>query len=601
MHYLREVSIKNFRSCNSCTIPLSKYTPIVGYNNGGKSNIIDAIRWLLRRWALSESDFNQSNEAVIVTGVIDGVSDEVLAGIDKRHRTRIEPLIVDGRIHIRRVQHQPGGGVGAIELHVFDQSASQWRENPTGIDAAINALFPEPIHIPAMADAAEDVAKAKTSTTIGKLLAELTAPVAEQHGPAIQAALDQIRSILEAGGTDRAPELVEFDEQANAVLQAFFPGVRVKVHIPSPDLVDLFKGGTIRVFEGIETDGREVSSMGHGTQRSIQMALVRYLAERKATGVEGAATTLLLIDEPELYLHPTGIEMVRNALESLSMSGYQVIFSTHAPQMVPMDSIADTLIVRKDPERGTYSLPTIRKTVAERINNARHQAETLFEFQNAAQILFADRVVLMEGKTERRLIPLIARLEGYIVPGEGSTALLPLDGGGSVPKALDVLSAMGIDARAVVDLDFAFRVAIRKGWIDRESEPVQCCLRILSDLESDGALELDNDGLPKKSSHGTAEDGFARLAQHEDAADPLATLHKQLKAHNIWMWQKGSLEHHLGIRGKSERTWAGYALELQEYGCRDVIEDYSGVTAFLEWACVPGTGVARRTAVAVGG
>jgi len=291
-----------------------------------------------------------------------------------------------------------------------------------------------------------------------------------------------------------------FDQDANEVLRSLFPGVQVKLHIPMPEVEDILRGGTIRVFEGPATDGREVSAMGHGTQRIIQMALVRCLADRRANVRNSATTTLLLIDEPELYLHPIAVDLVRDALKSLSVSGYQVVFTTHSPQMVSIDSIADTLIIRKAPARGTYCLPTIREAVEKTIVEARHQAETLFEFQNAAQVLFSERVLLMEGKTEHRLLPLIARLQGYAAPGEGAIALVPLHGSPNIPKALAVLRALGIPARAVADLDFAFRVAIPLGWIDPASVDVQRCKEILRDLHDRGLISLDNDGYPRSVS-----------------------------------------------------------------------------------------------------
>lgn len=587
MHYLAEVSITNFRSCVSCTVPLAPFTPIVGYNNAGKSNILAAIRWLVRKWVLSQSDFFDDNEPVVVSGTIKGITGEVLEALEPRHRARIVPFVVHDSIKIRRIQPRPGGSVSDIQLHILSPADGdeQWHQNPTGIDAAITALFPEPIHIAAMEDAAEDVARARNNTTIGKLLAELIDPVTQQYGQTIEAALAQVRRLLGADGDERPPELLAFDQNANEVLRTLFPGVEVKLHIPTPGVEEILKGGTIRVFEAPGTNGREVSAMGHGTQRIIQMALVRCLADRRANVNNTATTTLLLIDEPELYLHPTAVELVREALRSLSESGYQVVFTTHSPQMVSIDSIADTLIIRKRAVGGTYCLPTIRTAVARVVTGARHQAETLFEFQNAAQVLFSDRVLLIEGKTENRLLPLIARLEGYVVPGEGAVALIPLHGSPNIPKALEVLRALGIPARAVADLDFAFRVAIPLGWIDPASEDVQRCKEILEDLQKSGVLSLDDDGLPRRSDRGSAEDGFALLAAHPDAVDHIARIHEALRARGVWVWKRGSLEQHLGIQARTEKTWAAYALKLQEEGCEAAIEDYEGVVEMLSWAC----------------
>ena len=58
MHCISEIIPQNFRSCIDATFPLSEFTPLVGYNNGGKSNLLASIRWLLRPYSLSTTDFN---------------------------------------------------------------------------------------------------------------------------------------------------------------------------------------------------------------------------------------------------------------------------------------------------------------------------------------------------------------------------------------------------------------------------------------------------------------------------------------------------------------------------------------------------------------
>ena len=67
---LSEVVIQNFCSCEAVTVPLSDFNPIVGYNNSGKSNILRAINWLLKKSVLPSHMFNKADEAVIVEGVI---------------------------------------------------------------------------------------------------------------------------------------------------------------------------------------------------------------------------------------------------------------------------------------------------------------------------------------------------------------------------------------------------------------------------------------------------------------------------------------------------------------------------------------------------
>jgi predicted ATP-dependent endonuclease of OLD family len=279
---------------------------LVGYNNAGKTNIVEGIKWVLRKSTLKATDFNNTSESVIITTKIEGINTDLLEKLDNTHRTRIEPFLNKESLIIRRIQTTPDV-TATHKLEVLNPNPNDgdepWQLNPTGIDNAIKDLFPEPIHIGAMENSEEDVSKSKSGTTIGKLLSEIIGPIEEQYGDKVRTVLDGLKCILDADGEQRAPELIEFDKQVNEKLDAFFPDINVKVHVPTPELKEVFTKGTIKVYENKNTNGTDVSFLGHGAQRSIQMTLIRHLADIKLTK-QDTTTTLLLIDEPELYLHP---------------------------------------------------------------------------------------------------------------------------------------------------------------------------------------------------------------------------------------------------------------------------------------------------------
>ena len=49
-HLLSEIIIKNFKSIQYETFELSAFTPLVGYNNAGKSNILDFCSGYLKKY-----------------------------------------------------------------------------------------------------------------------------------------------------------------------------------------------------------------------------------------------------------------------------------------------------------------------------------------------------------------------------------------------------------------------------------------------------------------------------------------------------------------------------------------------------------------------
>src|SRR5664279_46201 len=173
-HILSEIAIRNFKSIRNETFEFSAFTPLVGYNNAGKSNILEAIKWLLKRSALTDSAFFDREQSVEMEGKISGISQVILDQLPPNQQTAIHPYLFTDSLYIKRVQGQPNTGVAGVFLLVRDPSnvgnPNEWRNAPTGLPQALEVLFPEPIHIGAMENAEEDVSKNKNTTTIGKLL-----------------------------------------------------------------------------------------------------------------------------------------------------------------------------------------------------------------------------------------------------------------------------------------------------------------------------------------------------------------------------------------------------------------------------------------------
>ena len=589
MHGLSEIKIENYKSCREIDLVLSDFTPLVGYNNGGKSNILESIKWLLKSSVLKNGDFYDTAQPIVIAGKIIGITEEILENLIPKHRNRIEPYLIDGCLRIRRKQPNPGGTAKNISLEIRnpiiedEQADNAWDINPTGIDSAIKAIFPEPIEIGAMENATEDVGKSKAGTTIGKLISEIMAPIEQQHGAAINEALEGIRNRLEAEGAGRAQELNDFDQQANEKLQDLFPGLQIRLHVPAPEIKELFKNGTIKIIEDGVGICRDVQALGHGAQRSIQMALVRYLADIKSQDNQNPTRTLLLIDEPELYLHPQAIEHVRLALKALSGEGYQVIFTTHSPLMISTNEIGATLIVRKNENNQSYSKKRLTDAINEVVADAPSQTQTLFELSNSSQILFSNKVVVAEGRTEQRLLPEIYHLIHDTTLSADKTALVSPGGTGNTFKCLNILAAMEIPAKAIVDLDYAFRGAVSSNLLPNDDEDIVACRDLFAAMTQNHDFHLADDGFPQRGGEISPSAAFVLLANQLEAEEHIENLHEKLNNHNIWLWKKGAIEEYLGIEGKKEKVWAAYKVRLHQDGCEATLNDFDGTKALIDW------------------
>lgn len=396
MHRVSYLRIKNYRACKNVSVPLEGYTPLVGQNNTGKSSILQAISWVLKPSALSLTDFHDPAKSVEVVACIEGITQEVLGLIpEEKHRKSITPYCRDGRLWIRALA--TGTTSKMLTKEVWDtekcpknDEPEHWRDYPTGISQAVSALLPEPLFVRAMHDIGEELGKAKAGTTIKSLLDEIMVPMLEDHAE-LNNALGRIRNILAADGQSRSDHLKRFDIDASSALEHLFPGLALDLDLQIVDVREFFKAGDLHVTDQITGDRRRFDQMGTGAQRAIQLALIRYLADTRRHGDnQSRSRRLLLIDEPELYLHPQGIRRLRQALASLAQAGFQVVFSTHSPLMLSRDNAADTVIVGKNANDGVTVRKPLRQAVNEAIDEAESQSRTLFELSNLAEIYFAD-------------------------------------------------------------------------------------------------------------------------------------------------------------------------------------------------------------------
>lgn len=582
MHRIAEMEIFNFRSCKATVLKLEAFTPLVGYNNAGKSNILKCIDALVRGRAQDISSFHDPEKPIEIIALLQGLDETSLGHLSGPQRTSLEPYIEDGSLRIRFYQEKPGASKSAVELGIRAPSRNQdgW-SNPNGLPQAITTLFPEPTFINSMEDSAEDVSKFKAGNTIGKLISNLQKEIMRAKGEEMAAALAAIGKKLNLDSDERLPEFSSFDESINEKIGDFFPGLELNIDIPTPDMADLFKQGTIKVKEPGNQQVSDFKDMGHGAQRAIQMTLIRHLAETTKDATREGKTNLLLIDEPELFLHPQAIEQIRGSLKALSKKGYQIVFSTHSPFMIEQADIPITNIVRKR-EEGTKVEVRLKEAIERVLVDNEAQARLLFETYNLGQVLFSDAVIIAEGDTERYVLPTLFQSVTGKTLGESKLALVIAGGSPNIPGMLSILKEMNIPAKALADLDFAFTVAKQQRLIDRAHPDLEACLNILGDVQPQHGYIL-NGRNPSSGNGFKASDIFELLAREDRSKEHIEALREYFRFRSIWIWSLGAIEPHLCLEAKRTGEWYRFKQKLLEHPVENVLEDLVHINEFIEW------------------
>jgi hypothetical protein len=555
-----------------------------------------AVNWLVNKSALGDSEFYDEAQAVIVEAEISGVTENILQNIDSKHASRIIPYIIDDRIILRRIQSQPSRSVKDVKLELFNPGDQTW-SLPTGIEASIKKLLPDVIFIGAMEDATNDVTKIAGTTAIGQILSSITEDISEKYAADLNDAFSIIGEKMAADANEKDPDLLKLDTVISETLSKFLPGLSVKTHMNTPTFGDLMKGMTLKFYEPKygAREGIDAEYMGHGTQRTVQISLLRCLADiKRGTEIHSGRSTILLIDEPELYLHPQAVEMTRNTLRELSNNGFQVIFSTHSAGMIRHDDILDALMVRRNEESGTYNYYTVRSSVQKAIDDIAHQKETIFSLGNASKFLFSERVIVVEGKTEETILPhLFSTLEGTSLEEVGATVINAEKSENTI-KVADVLRALGLTVKVIVDLDFAFQVAPEQQLLNGREQSIEPCKARFQEMANDGTIELDAKGLPKNCQKISAEKSYEELAKYEDMESHIQLLHEALLEDSYWLWRKGAFETHLGLSGKRPVHRVEFIEKLKKQGQKIELPDREGVFELCRWLKDPQQAIAAQ-------
>lgn len=174
----------------------------------------------------------------------------------------------------------------------------------------------------------------------------------------------------------------------------------------------------------------QASNLGMGVQASISIAILKAYSE-----ISIGSSTPIFIDEPELFLHPQAQRNFYNILKTLAKNGTQVFYTTHSPDFLSAGRFYEIFIVRKILDQGTTtfcgSLAKFILDLKKRKNidtdantlltHYRNACDNTGDSQKANEAFFAKKIILVEGSSESLLLPYFFKLSKYDYIKEGIT------------------------------------------------------------------------------------------------------------------------------------------------------------------------------------
>ncbi len=345
-----------------------------------------------------------------------------------------------------------------------DQTTLTDCDLPTGIDKSISALLPEPIYIPAVKDLRDDI-KTADSAPFGKILGMLLRAIEPQLGDikALFASLDKnLNQISHPDGTvtdDRLREVRDIESIVDGFVKESFANVGIRIAVPPPELKTVLSAAQVYANDGVEG---LIDSKGDGLRRAVVFAVLRaFVKLNKPAPVAGQQVVpepsyLLLFEEPELYLHPKGQQILFDTLATFSKTQH-VIVTTHSPAFFGPGATTAFVKLRK------ITTPGIAKPYAEAHpvdlgdTNAKDQFQIIC-YENNSVAFFAETVALVEGDSDMIVFPHVARLlnPAWDV-AKTAVRFAKINGKSSIRRYRAFFSRFDVRVLVIADLDLLVR------------------------------------------------------------------------------------------------------------------------------------------------
>jgi putative ATP-dependent endonuclease of OLD family len=435
---LSKVEIWNYRSIKHLSLDLGDCTVIVGKNNSGKSNIIHAIDLVLgEKWLrFSKEDFFDKDETQNI---------KVHLLFEDFSVTEIESIVpeikackVDGvwcyaqnyqeefRVTAKLLMELEVSSDYQIQKRIYYGSSPYNYLSPKVKDLVVNSVL-----IPAIRDHTQ-LLKTYENAFFGKLLSKLYA-IAD---PAKRQTFDNKLNETNVACKDL---YLDYEQRLNAISKEIIDHDGLAFSVTPSNPKDTYKKLEILLNDGVETD---LNLKGSGIQSVIIIALFKLYSELR----EG--NSLLLIEEPELFLHPHANRHMASILRGFcGGQSVQVIITTHSPQYLLDQKIANIALISKS---GKETQVKQVKQVLDEVKLKRELTDSNLE------LFFSEKVVLVEGPSERILFPNIAHsINEHFDFDKKNISLVEADGKNNLDVFIDLCNSYGIKWIAIVDKDFS--------------------------------------------------------------------------------------------------------------------------------------------------
>jgi putative ATP-dependent endonuclease of OLD family len=421
---ISQLIIKNFGCIGNreVAIEIDDIVVLVGPNNAGKSTILRAFEVVTDSLKLELEDFHNK---VCADGSHPEIEVHSIAIQENKPGDEWCEVIGDEKFLIKEKWTWTSVGQEPTRIG-FNVQLGRWAQNgdgemvPWGMNNVAKARRPKPHRVNTFDD--HQVQANAIISLLKSLLEDSIKKIKENDSDDVtkyERIISNLKELRDSSKVMQTESISEVEREVNLIIGKIFPSHEMKISSPesvAPIKVD-FLGDEFDISMGpINGEKFSLEKQGSGSRRTALWAILKLLADK---GMKAKKTTakaksyhesvgpnkahVLLLDEPEVSLHPAAVAIARDVLYSLpENSNWQVMIATHSPSFIDL-SKNNTTIIRIDKEEHNFVGATTlyRPEQAQLDENDKDNLKLMNLFDShISEAFFGGRVLIVEGDTE---------------------------------------------------------------------------------------------------------------------------------------------------------------------------------------------------------
>jgi len=380
--------IENLRGYRKARLSLKReLTLLVGPNNSGKTSLLRILDWLLNGDAFQILTAGGQPPREVMTFL-----QPARATRNQARRLTLEVKVPDGRSH-RRFQCE--AGVAQLRLNVRSSDMylalgrprrDEKRESDSRALELLERLRAECafLYVSSFRDAQSPRFQATLFEALKARVSQRALHATQGGAPAeyrrVKRALEDVKQVAE----DLSSPL--WQRMETHLPPGLAQNAKVFFESTPQDFVEwITRQLHLQISTGAhDSETVRTIDLGSGLQSLLELAV------RRSEDVAEQKFSVLVVEEPESFLHPSAQRTIARALRS-DESVDRKIITTHSPIIVEESEYSDVVLCRDQ----AYYEPT------EAGDPGRAEINTAFQSGYGAEMMFAESVLLVEGEGDR--------------------------------------------------------------------------------------------------------------------------------------------------------------------------------------------------------